>query len=419
MGLTAAEKILAAASDEDAVEAGDIVEVDVDLSWVHETQLPIFRDLFEQFGGEVWDREKAMFMVDHIPNPNTVEQAEKVRAVHEYAAEKGMEVVSVGIKHQAWRSLGRARPGAIMVGPDSHTPTAGALGAFAACLGPTDTAVVWNRGRTWLEVPETLEFELVGEIQPGVTPRDIGFVLLERFGGDTSYFANGKVVEFSGPFIETLGLDGRQTLCNVAVEMGATATYIEPDEILEEAYLEDHGQGLDDYHRTDDDATAIARHTIDVSGVTPKVAFPHSPSNVRSIDEAAGIEIERCFIGSCANGMLEDIKLAADYLEGRSVADDVELLVTPATDDIRRAAAERGYLETLTQAGARVSPNYCSACVGYEGVLAAGERCLSTNTRNYRGRMGHRDSEIYLGSPAVVAASSTTGRVKDPREVGK
>ncbi|WP_136602786.1 3-isopropylmalate dehydratase large subunit [Salinigranum halophilum] len=418
MGKTASEKAFAAASGNDAVSEGDTVEASIDVSWVHETQYSIFSELFEKFGGDVWDTEKAVLMVDHTPNPTNETQARQVNAIYDFADQNGMDVVEVGIKHQAWRMLGKARPGAIMAGPDSHTPTAGALGAFATTVGPTDTAVIWNSGTLWLEVPGTRRFSLSGELSGGVTARDVGFEILDRFGQETDYFARDQTIEYDGPAVREMGLDGRQTLCNMAVEMGAMATYIEPDERLKEEYLDPKVTEPYEVYQTDEDADYV-EHEIDISGLEPKVAYPHSPSNVHDVSEAAGIDIDQVFIGSCANGMLDDLRLAAEILDGREIDDDVRFIVTPASDEIRKQASAAGYLDTLIQAGARVMSNYCSVCVGYEGVLDAGERCLSTNTRNYRGRMGHRDSEIYLGSPAVAAATAIAGEIADPRAVGQ
>lgn len=418
MGQTATEKMLEAASlDAEDVEAGDIVEVEVDQSWVHETQVNIFKEKFEQLDGDIWDRDKVMFMIDHFPNPATQEQADRLAYLRDYADEKGVDVVSVGIKHQAWRMLGIARPGAIMAGPDSHTPTAGALGAFATSVGPTDTALVWNTGQLWLTVPETIRFDITGELDEFVTPRDIGFHLLERFGEETAYFAESNTIEYAGDWVEGSSLDARQTLCNMGTEMGVTNSFVRPDDRLEEEYLDPKVDQAYEIYESDGDADFEAEYEIDVTGLEPKVAFPHSPKNVRDIDEAAGIEIDRLFLGSCANGHYEDLKLAADILDGHEIHPDVEMIVTPATDEIRKQASEDGILDTFTQANATVSSGYCSACPGYEGILTAGEVCLSTSTRNYQGRMGHRNSEIYLCSPAVVATSAIEGEIADPREV--
>lgn len=414
MGQTATEKMLQAASNAENVSAGDTVEVDVDVSWVHETQLDIFRRNFEKLGGDIWDREKAMFMIDHFPTPGSQEQADRLQSVHHYAEEKNVDVVEVGIKHQAWRMLGLARPGAIMAGPDSHTPTAGALGAFSTCVGPTDTAVVWNSGQLWVTVPPTIRFDIHGELKENVTPRDIGFHLLDRYSGDSAYFADGMTVEFAGETVRDMSLDGRQTLCNMGTEMGVTNSYVEPDKRLQDEYLDPKVTKEYNIHRSDSDATFESRYHVDISNLSPKVAYPHSPSNVRDISEAEGLEIDRLFLGSCANGHYEDLHLAATILEGNEIASDVQMIVTPATDEIRKQASEDGILDIFIQAGARVSSNYCSACPGYEGVLSQDEVCLSTSTRNYRGRMGHRDSDIYLASPAVVAASSITGEITNP-----
>ena len=414
MGQTATEKMLLAASDEESVSPGNTIEVDVDISWIHETQVNIFMDTFEELGGEVWDRDKAVFMIDHFPNPTSTEQADQLQLLHDYAVEKGVDVIETGIKHQAWRSLGLARPGAIMAGPDSHTPTAGALGAFASPVGPTDTAVIWQEGKLWLTVPETIRFDIKGELDPYVTPRDIGFYILEQHSAESDYFVESRTVEYAGPTIQKMGLDGRQTLCNMGTEMGVTNAYIEPDETLKHEYLDPKVTDPYTVHRSDQDADFERQHTVNVDGLCPKVAYPHSPSNVRDIKEAQGIELDQLFIGSCANGHLSDLQIAAELLEGREISNGVDLIVTPATDEIRKQASSDGTLDTFVQAGARVSSGYCSACPGYEGVLADGERCLATSTRNYRGRMGHRDSEIYLASPATVAASAITGEITDP-----
>jgi homoaconitate hydratase family protein len=418
MGHTATEKMLQDAGDIDDLAPGDTVEVDVDVSWVHETQLEIFKEKFEEVGGEVWDDEKCMFMIDHFPTPTSQEQADRLGELRDYAEEKGVEVVSVGIKHQAWRMLGIGRPGAIMAGPDSHTPTAGALGAISTCVGPTDTALVWKTGRIWVTVPETIRFDITGELDPYVTVRDVGFAILEEFGEDTSYFANNCTVEYVGDTVTRTSLDGRQTLCNMGTEMGVTNAYIQPDDRLREEYLEPKVEADYQIFETDEDATFKKHHEIDVEGLSPKVAYPHSPSNVHDVEEASGIDIDQLFLGSCANGHLEDLRLAASILEGEEIHPDVELIVTPATDEIRKQASAEGIIDTFIQAGARVSSGYCSVCPGYEGILGADEVCLSTSTRNYRGRMGHRDSEIYLCSPATLAASAIEGEITDPREVG-
>lgn len=413
MGQTATEKTLEAASDAIDVRAGDTVEVAVDVTWVHETQFGIFRETFEEIGGEVWDREKAFFMIDHFPNPSTQEQADRLHELTEYAERRGIDLVETGIKHQAWRTLGIARPGAIMAGPDSHTPTAGALGAYATPVGPTDTAVVWNTGTLWLTVPETVRITIEGEPRRYVTPRDVGFRMLEEFGEETAYFAEGATVEYAGEYVEALSLDGRQTLANMSTETGAASSYIEPDETLTE-YLETAVEAEYTIYTTDPDANLAERYALDVSDLSPKVAYPHSPSNVRDVSKAAGIEIDRFFLGSCANGHLQDLRMAADILEGAHIAPGTDLIVSPATDEIRKQASRAGILDVFVQAGARVSSGYCSACPGYEGVLAEGERCLATSTRNYRGRMGHRDSEIYLCSPAVLAVSAIHGEITPP-----
>lgn len=406
--------MLLAASDAESISAGDTVEVDVDVSWVHETQVNIFRETFEEVGGEVWDTDKAMFMIDHFPNPSNSEQANQLKLLHEYAEEKDVEVIETGIKHQAWRSLGLARPGAIMAGPDSHTPTAGALGAFASPVGPTDTAIIWKEGKLWVTVPKSIRFDIEGKLDSYVTPRDIGFYILQQFAAEDDYFAESQTVEYAGPTIEAMGLDGRQTLCNMGTEMGVTNAYVEPDETLQTEYLDKKVDEPYTIHRSDEDADFESQHTVSVDGLRPKVAFPHSPSNVRDIDAATGIKLDQLFIGSCANGHLSDLQVAAKILDGHEIRDDVDLIVTPATDEIRKQASAMGLLDIFVQAGARVSSGYCSACPGYEGVLAEGERCLATSTRNYRGRMGHRDSEIYLASPTVVAASALTGEITDP-----
>lgn len=407
--------MLESASDETEVQAGDVIEVDVDVTWVHETQFDIFKETFEEVGGEVWDRDKALFMIDHFPNPSTQEQADRLHELNEYAEQEDIEVVKVGIKHQAWRMLGLARPGAIMAGPDSHTPTAGALGAYATCVGPTDTAVVWNTGKLWLKVPETVRISIEGELSEHVTPRDVGFQILGEFGDETAYFAEGQTVEYGGSYIDGVSLDGRQTLANMTTEMGAASCYIEPDETLA-GYLDTKVEEEYTIYTSDEDADFAREYTIDIDDLEPKVAFPHSPSNVDDVSAATGLEMDQFFLGSCANGHLEDLRVAADILNREEIARGTDFIVTPATDEIRKQASREGILNVFIQAGARVSSGYCSACPGYEGVLGAGERCLATSTRNYRGRMGHRDSEIYLCSPAVVAASAIEGEITDPRD---
>lgn len=418
MGQTATEKMLEAASpSSDKVRAGDTVEVGVDVSWVHETQYTIFKEKFEQLGGQIWNRDKAMFMIDHFPNPSTQEQADRLKHLNEYATKKEVDVVKVGIKHQAWRMLGLARPGAIMAGPDSHTPTAGALGAFATSIGPTDTAVVWKSGQLWLTVPETIRFDITGELSEYVTPRDIGFHLLERFGDETSYFAESMTIEYAGETTKRMSLDARQTLCNMGTEMGVTNSFIAPDDTLKREYLDVKVDQPYKIHSSDEDADFAERYHIEVSDLVPKVAFPHSPKNIHDIDDAEGIEIDKLFLGSCANGHYEDLALAAEIMENNEIHPEVEMIVAPATDEIRQQASRDGILDTFIQSNVRVSNGYCSACPGYEGVLSEGDVCLSTSTRNYQGRMGDRNSKIFLCSPAVLAASAIQGKITDPREM--
>jgi 3-isopropylmalate/(R)-2-methylmalate dehydratase large subunit len=248
-----------------------------------------------------------------------------------------------------------------------------------------------------------------------VTPRDIGFSILEQFGQQTDYFAQNNTIEYGGDCIRNMSLDGRQTLCNMATEMGATNSFIEPDDRLKREYLKPKVDLPYEISTSDPSVDFYERHTIEVDNLGPKVAYPYSPANVHDIEDAEGIEIDQFFLGSCANGHLKDLRLAADTLQENEIPDDVDLIVTPATDEIRKQASKEGILDVFFQSGARVSSNYCSVCAGYEGVLAAGEKCLSTNTRNYKGRMGHKDSKTYLCSPATLAASAINGKITDPR----
>ncbi|MFC2066421.1 aconitase/3-isopropylmalate dehydratase large subunit family protein [Chloroflexota bacterium] len=414
MGMTITEKILACAAGKETVSPGEIVNCKVDVVCVDEAQFPIYYPAFQEMGRKIYDPQKAIFTVDHYVPSVTVRQAETNKAVKEFARHQGIKAyIAKGIKHQIFRTYGIARPGIVMVGTDSHMNTSGAFGAFAAALGPTEAAIVCKTGEIWFKVPETIRFDLNGTLNPLVTAKDITLSILGKHG---TRFGQYRAIEFSGTTIEAMSIDARMTLCCMSTEMGAKNGIIAPDDKVME-YLSERVDKSYRVLRSDPDARYLERYEIDASAIEPLVAVPHNPGNVKLISEVRGIEIDQAFIGSCAGGNLEDLEAAAKVLEGRHVHPDVRMIITPASREIYAQAEEKGLIKAFINAGAMVSSSTCSVCVGLEGVLAAGEVCISTSTRNFKGRMGSSKANVYLASSLTVAASAIRGQIADVRRI--
>jgi len=429
MGMTLAQKILARATDRPSVAVGEVVEPRVDLAMSHENAALVITQFLEIFQGtglepRVWDPSKIAIIFDHRVPAESAKTATNQKKVRAFVAAQGIAKFhdvrgdTGGICHQVLPERGYVRPGAVVVGTDSHTTTHGALGAFAFGVGATEMAAVWALGRVLnVEVPATIKVVIHGRLAPYVTPKDLVLHLVGRL---TAEGANFKVLEFHGEAVATLPVSGRLVLANMSVEAGATVGLVPPDAETVR-YLRTEAGVTDplDLVGPDPDAPYEQVVELDASALGPQVALPHAVDHVRPIEAAIGRKVDQIVIGSCTNGRLDDLELAARLLAGRRVADGVRLLVFPASWKVYREALARGYLATLAEAGAVIMNPGCGCCLGvHQGALGDGEVALSTTNRNFKGRMGNPASEVYLCSPAVAAASAITGVITDPRAIG-
>ncbi len=427
MGQTLIQKILAKASSRDTVEVGEIVEPAVSLAMSHENAALVMNQFYEIYKGtdlepKVWDPSKIAIIFDHRVPAESSKPATNQKLIRGFVKEQGITKFhdirgdKMGICHQILPEYGYVRPGAVVVGTDSHTTSHGALGAFAFGIGATEMASVWALGTVLnVPVPATIRVNAYGKFKNNVYPKDL---ILHLIGLVTNKGANYKVFEFHGPVIKNMPTSGRLTVCNMAVEAGATAGIVPPDEETLN-YLRNTAGVTDeiDMLLPDDDAAYDQVINIDVSDLEPQIAKPHTVDNVTTISEISGLKIDQIVIGSCTNGRLDDIKVAADIIRGKKVANDVRLLIFPASGRIYREAMAKGYLMDLMEAGAVIANPGCGPCLGiHQGALGDSERALSTTNRNFKGRMGNPNSEVYLCSPAVAAASALTGVITKPKE---
>jgi 3-isopropylmalate/(R)-2-methylmalate dehydratase large subunit len=410
-GLTVAEKILSRHAGR-PVRAGAFVIADIDGVMATDATAPLAIVAFREMGGQrVWNPGKVSFILDHAA-PAPTERVSNLHAMMRvFAREQGCHFYDIGsgICHQLMVENGHVRPGDLFLGADSHTPTYGALNAFACGVGSTDLAGALLTGKTWLKVPETIRINLRGRLPAGVTAKDVALKLIGLIGTEG---ANYQAVEFAGPAIREMGLSPRMTLANLASEMGAKTGLVDPAGLMLPY----------DFMATwpDSDATYSAVHDVDVSGLRPQVARPHSPENVSPIDDVLGTRIDAGFIGSCTNARLDDLRAAADILRGRRLAAGVRLIIAPVSRRVFNQALADGTIAALSEAGATFIPPGCGPCVGtHEGVPGDGEVVISTANRNFQGRMGNPNAQIYLASPAVVAASALAGAIADPAEVAR
>jgi len=419
MGKTIAEKILSAHTDTDNFKIGDIINVRVDFAFANDITAPIALKYFRESGAkEVFDRERIGLIPDHFAPNKDIKSAEQCKLLREFAREYGIvnyfEVGKVGIEHALLPEKGLVLPGHMVVGADSHTPTSGALGAFAIGVGSTDFAAVMSLGEVWLKVPPTIKFIYSGKLNKWVGGKDLILYTISKIGVDG---ANYKVMEFSGEVIKGLSVDNRFTMCNMAIEAGAKTGIIEFDDITLE-YLKGRTKKPYQIYKSDPDASYEQIIEIDVTKIEPQVAFPHLPENAKPISKIKGIRIDQSIIGSCTNGRIEDLRIAAEILKGQQVHPEVRLIVIPATQDVYLQAIHEGLIDIFITAGGAVSTPTCGPCLGgYMGILAKGERAISTTNRNFVGRMGHPESEVYLANPAVAAASAIAGKIVGPEEV--
>jgi 3-isopropylmalate/(R)-2-methylmalate dehydratase large subunit len=419
MGMTLSEKILAAHVGQDQVRAGQFLNVPVDVVLSNDITAPIAIREFEKLGVErVFDPGRVVMVPDHFVPNKDIKSAEQCRIVRKFAREQSLphyyEVGRMGIEHVLLPEQGLVGPGDVVVGADSHTCTYGALGAFATGMGSTDIAVAMATGRIWTRAPETIRIIYRGERQPWVDGKDLILYTIGRIGVSGARY---RAIEFVGPAIGALSMDGRFTMANMAIEAGAKAGLFEIDDTTR-AYVDGRARRPYRVYGADPDASYVQVIDIDVSQIEPQVAFPHLPENARPAAEAGEVPVDQVVIGSCTNGRLGDLRVAAQLLGGRQVHGDVRCIIIPGTQQVYLEALREGLVEAFIEAGAAVSTPTCGPCLGgYMGVLAAGERAVSTTNRNFRGRMGHSESEVYLAGPAVAAASAVAGRIVTPESI--
>jgi len=412
------EKILAKSCGKKMVQPGDIVDATVDMVMVHDLTGPLAVEAFKRIGiSKVWDNKKIVVMLDHQVPAGAGRSAELHRMLRSFAKEQGIWFYDVGrggICHQVMPEKGHVLPGTVMVGADSHTCTYGAFGAFATGIGSTEAAAVFATGKIWLKVPETIRINVEGKFKRFITPKDLILSLIGKVRSDGATY---KAVEFTGSTIRGMGMAGRMTLCNMTVEMGAKNGIVEPDETTLK-FLEGRVKKPFETLRSDIDTAYEQFMEFNVSDLEPTVACPSSVDNVKLASELGNVTVEQAFIGSCTNGRIEDLRLAAQVMKGKKVKDGVRTLVIPASQEVYLQAVEEGLVKIFTDAGTLVCGSACGPCLGgHIGLLAAGETCVSTSNRNFIGRMGSTQASVYLASPVTVAASALTGRITDPREM--
>ena len=420
MGQTITEKILAKHAGRDRVMPGELVKAKLDLVMCHDVTTTPAIDMMKEHGiTKVFDPEKIVIMPDHFVPNKDIKSAEMVRKIRLWADKMGIETFyelgNHGVCHALLPEQGHVKPGMTIVGADSHTCTHGALGAFSTGIGSTDLAASLATGELWFKVPPTILFNITGSLQEGVYAKDIILEIIRLIGVDGARY---KAMEFCGPVIDELSIEARMTITNMAIEAGAKSGIIAADDKTV-AYLKERGiEGEYDMFKSDEDAVYEQVINIDISDLEPMVAFPHLPDNGKTMSEInKKIRIDQAYIGSCTNGRIEDLRVAAEHLKGKKVPKGTRCIVIPATTDIWKQANKEGLLDIFMEAGATVSSPTCGACLGgHMGIIAAGEKCISTTNRNFVGRMGSPDSEVYLASPATVAASAVAGYIADPRK---
>lgn len=416
MGMTMSQKILAAHAGLEEVKAGQLIEADLDLVLGNDITSPVaINEMKKMDRKTVFDKDKIALVMDHfIPNKD-IKSAENCKCCREFACRHEItnyfDVGEMGIEHALLPEKGLVVAGDAVIGADSHTCTYGALGAFSTGVGSTDMAAGMVTGRAWFKVPSAIKFELVGKPSKWVSGKDVILHIIGMIGVDGALY---KSMEFVGEGIRNLSMDDRFTICNMAIEAGGKNGIFPVDELAAE-YMKEHSKRGFTAYKADEDAEYDETYVIDLSQLKPTVSFPHLPSNTRNIDQVGDVKVDQAVIGSCTNGRIEDMRIAAKVLKGRKIARGVRCIVIPATQSIYLQAMREGLLEIFIEAGAVVSTPTCGPCLGgYMGILAAGERCISTTNRNFVGRMGHVDSEVYLASPAVAAASAVAGKIICP-----
>ena len=411
----AIEKLLAEKAGKSSVHAGEIVNCDVDIAGINDLYYQTVKSFYEMGGEKVYDPDKVVLFFDHYAPCATEKQADNHKKFRAFTKEQGITHlmdINEGVCHQIMADYGLSRPGRIIVITDSHTTTHGAFGAFGTGVGATDLATILITGKLWFKVPEVIRINLTGTLQPGVYAKDIILHIIGKLKADYGVY---KAVEFTGPVLEQLSVSERMAMCNMTTEMGAKTSYIQPDEITM-AYLAEHN--ITDYkiYETDPDYVYDADLTYDVTDIPPQLAAPFSVDNVDDLSAFAGLPVNQCYLGSCTGGRTEDFAVAAKILKGRHIPDGTRMILVPGSRFVLKECLEKGYIQTLMEAGATLTAPGCAACLGiHQGLLAEDEVCVSSTNRNFPGRMGHVKGRIYLGSPASVAAAALNGKITDPR----
>ena len=419
MGMTMTQKILAAHAGLDSVSAGQLIEADLDLVLGNDITSPVAIHEIDKMKVEgVFNKDKIALVMDHFAPNKDIKSAEHCKCVREFACKNEItnyfDVGKMGIEHALLPEQGLTVAGDVIIGADSHTCTYGALGAFSTGVGSTDMAAGMATGKAWFKVPSAIKFNIFGKPAEWISGKDVILHIIGMIGVDGALY---KSMEFVGDGLKYLSMDDRFTIANMAIEAGGKNGIFPVDDLTRE-YMKEHSKRPFTEYEADSDAEYDEEYTIDLSTLKSTVSFPHLPDNTRTIDEVGDVKIDQVVIGSCTNGRMDDLRIAAKILEGKKVADGIRVIVIPATQKIYLQALEEGLLKTFIEAGAIVSTPTCGPCLGgYMGVLAEGERCVSTTNRNFVGRMGHVDSEVYLASPAVAAASAITGKISGPKDV--
>jgi 3-isopropylmalate/(R)-2-methylmalate dehydratase large subunit len=419
MGMTITEKILAAHTDLDKVIPGQLINARVDLALGNDITAPLAINAFREAGAsEVFDKEKLILVLDHFTPNKDIKSAEQCKLIRDFAGEQGVshcyDVGRMGVEHALLPEQGMVAPGELVIGADSHTCTYGALGAFSTGVGSTDLAAAMIMGELWFKVPHSIRFEFSGKLQSWVSGKDLILYTIGQIGVDGALY---NAMEFCGDTIRSLSMDSRMSMANMAIEAGGKNGIIAPDEITA-YYMKGRGEKEPVIYSSDLDASYVKEYSFDASAIQPQVALPHLPENSVSVGEVVDVKIDQSIIGSCTNGRIEDLREAAQVLKGHKSNSSVRLVIIPATQDIYRQAMDEGLFDVFLDAGAAISTPTCGPCLGgHMGVLAEGERAVATTNRNFRGRMGHPKSEVYLSNAAVAAASAVAGHICHPDDL--
>lgn len=412
----AIEKILAKNSGKASVTTGEILNAKVDFAEVNDLYLQTIYSFYEMEGVKVWDKDRLAFVFDHYAPAPTMQAAAIHKEMREFVQKQGLTHhfdINAGVCHQVMPEAGVIYPGMIVVATDSHTTTHGAFGAFGTGCGATDMATIMISGELWFRVPEIIEIRLEGQPQKGVLPKDVILHVLGRMKADGAVY---KAIDFTGSYVESLDVPGRMVICNMAVEMGAKTAYMQPNQAVLD-YCSARAVRPFEVQYTDPGYVYSESLVVDVSTLTPQISKPHSVDNVSPIEQVEPVKVNQGFIGACTGGRTEDIAAAVEILKGKKLADGVRLVVIPASAEVMQNCMKLGYVQALMEAGATFSTPGCGPCLGaHEGCIAEGEVCITASNRNFPGRMGSTGAQIYLASPATVAASVLTGEITDPRK---